>query len=81
MPQEQARYHTNRVHPDETHAREMDALMDEAIVEAASRVDGRAVTDEAANWLDDIDEAIAEWASTAELAATFVAGYIQRGGE
>jgi hypothetical protein len=80
MPQEQERYHTNRVHPDETHAAEMDELVDQAIAETAER-DGAVTAADAADWLDSIDDALDEWAETAELAAQFVASYQQKGGE
>lgn len=45
----------SRVHPDETYAAEMDELVAEAIGEAAADAGRRTITDDAADWLDDID--------------------------
>jgi len=73
MP-EQERYHTNRVHPEETHQAEMDALIDQAIADAVEEADGRSIADEAADWLDDID-AVLESVDVALLP------FLQKGGQ
>jgi ubiquitin-like protein Pup len=70
--QEQTR-HSNRTRtPDETHGQEMEDLADEAAAARAKQSTGVATADVATDWLDDIDE---------ELAQAFVDSFVQKGGQ
>jgi ubiquitin-like protein Pup len=85
MPQEQEHvHHSNRTRtPAETHAKEMGDLADEAATKAkakAKQTTGVATADAAADWLDEIDEAL-EHADTEEQAQAFLDSYVQKGGE
>jgi uncharacterized coiled-coil DUF342 family protein len=76
MPQqEQTHYHTNRTHPDEEHAAEMDALMDKAIAEAQEcRRDRPEVVEHSDEFLDEIDAILVE-------EEEFALSYRQKGGQ
>lgn len=78
MPRQE---HVNRTHPDESRKAEMDELVDQAVAEAVEEAEASTIVEEADAWLDDIDEALDEWAATSELAAEFVKNYVQKGGQ
>ena len=61
------------------HVRQMRELADRDMTEAQKRP--KPIVEAAGEWLDDIEDALEEWAHSDELARDFVAAYLQKGGE